>query len=186
MVLLAALSVFIWFSWNPFDASHGWFLALVGAEEFGHILWVPLVATAVTLVSIFLAFRETKAEDPFSIYAGNSKNSIPLLKKLAGLNEFSRDEFFIKSFAFISGGLKQFERQIVDAFVDGVAKWSVVFAHILSWGDRNIVDGGVKLTVFTLKSAGQGVRGLQNGKIQSYYLVTALGVVLLILWLIVL
>jgi len=186
MALLAALSVFIWFSWNPFDASHGWFLALVGAEEFGHILWVPLVATAVTLVSIFLAFRETKAEDPFSIYAGNSKNSIPLLKKLAGLNEFSRDDFFIKSFAFISGGLKQFERQIVDAFVDGVAKWSVVFAHILSWGDRNIVDGGVKLTVFTLKSAGQGVRGLQNGKIQSYYLVTALGVVLLILWLIVL
>ncbi|MCF2445384.1 NADH-quinone oxidoreductase subunit L [Dyadobacter sp. CY345] len=186
MALLASLSVFIWFSWNPFDASHGWFLELVGAEEFGHILWVPFVATGITLISIFLAFRETKAEDPFSIYAGNSKNSVPLLKKLAGLNEFSREAFFIKSFAFISNGLKQFESKFVDAFVDGVAKWSVVFAHILSWGDKNIVDGGVKLTVFTIKSAGQGVRGFQNGKIQSYYLVTALGVLLLILWLTVL
>jgi NADH-quinone oxidoreductase subunit L len=57
---------------------------------------------------------------------------------------------------------------------------------MVSWGDRNIVDGGVKLTVFTIKSAGQGVRGLQNGKIQSYYLVTALGVVLLVLWLMIL
>lgn len=186
MALLASLSVFIWFSWNPFDASHGWFLELVGAEEFGHILWVPFVATGITLISIFLAFRETKVEDPFSIYAGNAKNSVPLLKKLAGLNEFSREAFFIKSFAFISNGLKQFETKIVDAFVDGLAKWSVVFAHILSWGDRNIVDGGVKLAVFTIKSAGQGVRGFQNGKIQSYYLVTALGVLLLILWLTVL
>ena len=186
MALLAALSVFIWFSWNPFDASYGWFLELVGAEEFGHIIWVPFVATGVTLIAIFLAFRETKAEDPFSIYAGNSKNSIPLLQKLAGLNEFSRDVFFIKSFASVSKGLKQLEARFVDAFVDGVAKWSVVLAHIVSWGDRNIVDGGVKLTVFTIKSAGQGVRGFQNGKIQSYYLVTALGVFLLILWLTVL
>jgi len=186
MAALATLSLFLWFSWNPFDASHGWFLALVGAEEPGHILWVPFVATVVTLVSIFLAFRETGSGDPFSMYAGNSKNSIPFLKKLAGLNEFSRDAFFIRSFVIISAGLKQFERQIVDAFVDGFAKWSVVFAHIASWGDRNIVDGGVKLTVFTIRSAGQGVRGFQNGKIQSYYLVTALGVVLLILWLTVL
>ncbi|MDQ6482464.1 NADH-quinone oxidoreductase subunit L [Dyadobacter sp. LHD-138] len=186
MALLAALSVFIWFSWNPFDASYGWFLELVGAEEFGHIIWVPFVATGVTVTAIFLAFRETKAEDPFSIYAGNSKNSIPLLQKLAGLNEFSRDVFFIKSFASVSKGLKQLEVRFIDAFVGGVAKWSVVLAHIVSWGDRNIVDGGVKLTVFTIKSAGQGVRGFQNGKIQSYYLVTALGVFLLILWLTVL
>lgn len=186
MALLAALSVFIWFSWNPFDASYGWFLELVGAEEFGHIIWVPFVATGVTLIAIFLAFRETKAEDPFSIYAGNSKNAVPLLQKLAGLNEFSRDVFFIKSFQLLSNGLKRFEARFIDAFVDGFAKWSVVLAHIVSWGDRNIVDGGVKLTVFTIKSAGQGVRGFQNGKIQSYYLVTALGVFLLILWLIVL
>lgn len=186
MALLAALSVFIWFSWNPFDASYGWLLELVGAEEFGHILWVPFVATGVTVLSIFLAFKETKAEDPFSMYAGNSKNSIPVLKKLAGLNEFSRENFFIKSFAFISAGFMQFEAKVVNSFVDGVAKWSVVLAHVLSWGDRNIVDGGVKLTVFTIKSAGQGVRGLQNGKIQSYYLVSALGVVLLVLWLMIL
>jgi NADH-quinone oxidoreductase subunit L len=186
MALLAVLSVFIWFSWNPFDGSHGWFLELVGGEAMGHILWVPFAATAVTIIAIFLAFRETRAQDPFSIYAGNSKNAIPFLQKLAGLNEFSRDVFFIKSFASISKGLKEFEVRIVDAFVDGVAKWSVVLAHIVSWGDRNIVDGGVKLTVFTIKSAGQGVRGFQNGKIQSYYLVTALGVFLLILWLMVL
>jgi len=186
MALLAALSVFIWFSWNPFDASYGWFLELVGAEEFGHIIWVPFVATGVTVISIFLAFRETKAEDPFSIYAGNSKNSIPLLKQLAGLNEFSRDTFFIKSFDSIARGLKQVEAGIVDAFIDSVAKWSVVLAHVLSWVDRNIVDGGVKLTVFTVRSGGQAVRGFQNGKIQSYYLFTALGIVLLILWLIIL
>jgi NADH-quinone oxidoreductase subunit L len=186
MALLAALSIFIWFSWNPFDASYGWFLELVRAEEFGHILWVPFAATAVTLISIFLAFRETKAEDPFSMYAGNSKNSILLLKRLTGLNDFSRENFFLRPFAFMSAGLMQFEAKIVNSFVDGVAKWSVVMAHVLSWGDRNIVDGGVKLTVFTIRSAGQGVRGLQNGKIQSYYLVTALGVVLLVLWLMIL
>jgi NADH-quinone oxidoreductase subunit L len=186
MALLAMLSIFIWFSWNPFDASHSWFLALLGAEESGHVAWVPFVATGITILSIVLAFRQTRAEDPFSMYAGNSRYAIPVLKKLAGLNEFSREHFFLKPFAFISGGLSQFEHRIVNALVDGVARWSVVLAHILSWGDRNIVDGGVKLTVFTIKSAGQGVRGFQNGKIQSYYLVTALGVVLLVLWLMIL
>lgn len=186
MALLATLSLFIWFSLNPFDASYGWFLELVGAEEFGHILWVPFVATGVTLVSIFLAFKETKSEDPFAIYAGNSKNAIPFLKAWAGLNEFSREKFFIKSFDFIAINLKKFEAGVIDAFVDFIAKGSVILAHIVSWGDRNVVDGGVKLTVFTVRSAGQAVRGLQNGKIQSYFLATALGVFLLLLWLIIL
>ena len=185
MVILAVLSVFIWFSWNPFDAA-GWFLAFIGQHSETHLVWVPVVASLTTFVSIFLAYREIKSENPFGINTVNATNAQNVLQNFVWLRDYSNTQYFIIPFAFITKYLKIFEKRIIDSFVDRLAKVSVVLGHLIGWFDRFFVDGGVNLLVFSIKSGGQAVRNLQNGKIQSYFIVTAMGVFLLILWLVIL
>ncbi|MCF0049252.1 NADH-quinone oxidoreductase subunit L [Dyadobacter sp. LJ53] len=185
MAILAVFSIFIWFSWNPFDAA-GWFLAFIGKHSETHIVWVPVVASLTTFASIFLAYREIKTDNPFGINAVNATNASNVLQKFVWLRDYSNTRYFIIPFAFITKYLKIFEKRIIDSFVDRLAKVSVVLGHLIGWFDRFFVDGGVNLLVFSIKSGGQAVRNLQNGKIQSYFIVTAMGVFLLILWLVVL
>lgn len=180
MILLSALSFFGWFSFNPLDAASGWFLELLGNIESAHLTWVPFVATGATIIAIFLAVRESKAADPFGIHSKAEEK--PSLSFLRG---FSNSEYFIAPFAYISSICVQMEKRVVDYLVDLVAKASVVFAHLINWGDKNVVDGGVKLTVFTIRSAGQAARNVQNGKIQSYYVAAFSGLILLIIWMLI-
>jgi NADH-quinone oxidoreductase subunit L len=182
MALLAVLSLFFWFSWNPFNAM-GWFLHLVGQGEHGHLSWVPFVASAVTFVAIFLAYRQTRAVDPFGVNAAIGQSEAKQ-NRLAWLRDYSDEHYFIIPFAYITRYLKLFEKHVVDALVNAVARGSLVFGHLIAWFDRMFVDGLVNLTVFSVRYAGQAARGMQNGRIQSYYIVMATGVFLLILWLV--
>jgi NADH-quinone oxidoreductase subunit L len=182
MAILSALSLFFWFSFNPFNAA-GWFLEFIGFEESVHLAWVPVVASLVTFLSIFLAYRQMKSSDPFSVKVALAKtDSTPGWN---WLRDYSNEHFFIIPFAFITKWLKVLDKNYIDAFVDAVAKASVIFGHLTSWVDRIFVDGLVNSIVYIIRFAGQAVRSLQNGKIQSYYIVTAAGVFLLILWLVV-
>ena len=184
MVLLAGLSVFVWFSWNPFNTASGWFPSFIGLTESVHLIWVPFLATSITIIAIFLAYRQALTENPFKIYSDPKiapKYSSP---GFSWLNDYSNEKYFLVPFIFLADVSKQFEKLFVDALINLIAKGSVVIAHLLSWGDKNVVDGGVKLTIYSIRSTGQAVRGLQNGKIQSYFLVTVMGVFLLILWLV--
>ncbi|MHA4736823.1 NADH-quinone oxidoreductase subunit L [Dyadobacter sp. MSC1_007] len=182
MALLAVLSLFFWFSWNPLNAM-GWFLHLVGQGEHGHLGWVPFVASAVTFVSIFLAYRQTQAADPFGANAAMAQSESKT-ERLIWLRDYSDEHYFIIPFAYITRYLKLFEKHVVDALVNAVARGSLVFGHLIAWFDRMFVDGLVNLTVFSVRYAGQAARGLQSGRIQSYYIVMAMGVFLLILWLV--
>jgi NADH-quinone oxidoreductase subunit L len=182
MAILAVLSLFFWFSWNPFDAA-GWFLTFIGPHEGAHLAWVPLVASAVTFIAICLAYREIKTENPYNIKTAATQTVA--VTRLSWLRDFSNDHYFIIPFAWITRYLKIFEKHVIDAFIDLIAKGSVVLGHLIGWFDKVFVDGGVNLTVFSIRSAGQAARSLQNGKIQSYYIVTATGVFLLILWLVI-
>lgn len=182
MALLAALSLFFWFSFNPFDAA-GWFLHWIGQEHGEHLVWVPFVASAVTFVSIFLAYRETGAANPFNVNDPIPAEE-PAQSPFAWLRGYSNEQYFLIPFDFITKYLKAFEKNVVDALVDLVAKGSLVFGHFIAWVDRMFVDGAVHLTVFSIRSAGRAARNMQSGRIQSYYIVTVMGVFLLILWLV--
>lgn len=182
MALLSALSLFFWFSINPFNAD-GWFLHWIGKEHGEHLIWVPFVASTVTFVSIFLAYRETSADNPFKVNDPIPAGE-PAQSPWNWLRGYSNEQYFLIPFEFIAKYLKAFEKNIVDALVDLVAKGSLVFGHFIAWIDRMFVDGAVNLTVFSIRSAGQAARNMQSGRIQSYYIVTVMGVFLLILWLV--
>jgi NADH-quinone oxidoreductase subunit L len=187
MVLLSALSLFVWFSWNPFHVGESWFLILLENNSSAHIGWLPFVAGGVSAVAILLAYRQIKTNNPFGIYTGDTPRAwYPSLIALNCMADVSRDVFFLKPFGAISHLLEKWERNVIDSLVEGIARASVVLAHLIGWFDKHIVDGGVHLTVFTARSAGQAVRNIQNGRIQSYFVATVAGVFLLIIWLLVL
>ena len=128
-------------------------------------------------------FRPSRLE---RISDRNSPWRIPLrrINPYADHNEATQHQtFFLIFFQKVANFCAGFERNIIDSLVNIVAKLTVVLAHIVSWTDRHITDGGVKLIVGTARGAGQVVRLFQNGKIQSYFLVTFVSVLLLLLWL---
>ena len=161
-----------------------WLLTFIRGGESAHIIWVPAVAVLVTLVSVFLAIREIRSDDPFHV-RGQSVTGRSLFARLSWLRDYPGDQYFIIPFSFIAKSLAVFEIHVVDGVVNAAGRVSVVLGHMIAWFDRFVVDGVVNGIVFLIHTAGNAVRGLQNGRIQSYYIVTAMGVFLLILWLVV-
>ena len=60
MAVLAAGSLFFWFSVNPLDGFLGWFLAGLGYAPLVHATWVPLLSVIVTGVFLGLVFRRAR------------------------------------------------------------------------------------------------------------------------------
>lgn len=179
MAILSGLSVFVIFSLNPIDASGGWFNRFIPGGSNTHNLVVPVLSVLITAASLFIGWR-------YAMKNGFSKPVLDLDIPYPLLADFKADNytrtFFLIPFQQISIVLERIESGIIDAIVNGTAKLTVIFAHLLGWADRHLIDGMVNLLVRTMRTAGQGVRSIQSGQIQSYYIVTGLSLFLLILW----
>jgi len=179
MAILSGLSLFFVFSLNPFDASGGWFNDFIPGGGDTHNSLVPIISVIVTTASVFIAWRYAK-QHGFTKPVTRLDIHYPLLA------DFHADHhtrtFFLIPFQQISVLFEQIEARILDAVINGAAKFTVIFAHLVSWGDRRVVDGSVNLLVSSIRTAGKGVKNLQSGQIQSYYIVTGLSLFLLIIW----
>lgn len=192
MALLAVGSLFFWFSPNPLDAFSGWFLGGLQYQPEVHASWVPLLSVIATGVALGLVYRQVSRIEGFfekTIFEKYSdrhpvwQQSYGRFRTLAAHDEATQHRtFFLKAFQTIAVFCAQLDRELVDAVVNGVGRFTVVLAHIIGWTDRNITDGGVKVVAGTARGAGQIVRLFQNGKIQSYFLVTFVSMLLLLLW----
>jgi NADH-quinone oxidoreductase subunit L len=192
MVILSGLSVFVWFSFNPVHASSGWFLSWLGVLSEHHSSTIPVISVIITALSITAAYKQANSEKGFSslpqflgkVTLQRVKQSINLQSRLLAEHSEERavKEFFLIPVLQVANLLQYLEVKVINAFVDGFAKFTVVLSHIVTWLDKNVVDGGVRLTAFTATLLGSAGRRIQNGKIQSYFLVTTLSLVLLVLW----
>ena len=77
-----------------------------------------------------------------------------------------------------------FDIQVVDRFVNSFGKLNVIFAIILGWKDRVVIDGFVDGVAISVSKIGLLVRGLQQGKVQSYIVSASLGMLVLIMLLV--
>lgn len=71
-------------------------------------------------------------------------------------------------------------------YMDEVYQWIIVrplksFGNLLNWFDRHIVDGMVKFVAWASTRLSEAGYRLQNGQVQTYGLVTLLGLVILVL-----
>jgi NADH-quinone oxidoreductase subunit L len=91
------------------------------------------------------------------------------------------DQVFTNGIVKFSGAVAQWDKKVVDGAVNFVAKFQVVFAHIIAWVDKAIVDGFVNLLAYLAKFVGRIIRSFQNGHVQSYYLWVVLSLLALLL-----
>lgn len=182
MAVLAAGSLFFWFSLSPVDAN-GWLLDLLSYQENFHALWVPVLSILVTGLGLALGYRRAIGPGFLPDIPQPEVAANPRWQVFANFNPATQQHtFFIIPFQKIAGYCLQLEKQVIDYIVNVLGRMAVVVAHLVSWTDRNITDGGVKVVIATARGAGGVVRMFQNGKIQSYFVVTFISILLLLLW----
>ncbi len=186
MALLATGSLFIWFSFNPLSTASAWFLQAMGYTETLHAAWVPLLSVVVTGLGIGLSYRKAFLPPGFgeTTFIPPTRPALSeRLGLLAGHREESQSQtFFLIPFQRVARACVRLEAKGLDYLVNFIGRATVVLAHMLGWVDRAITDGGVRAIVQTARGAGQLVRLVQNGKIQSYFVVTFVSMLLLLLW----
>ncbi|TDB68951.1 NADH-quinone oxidoreductase subunit L [Arundinibacter roseus] len=195
MAILAVGTLFFWYSSNPFEAESGWLFRVLQYAPDVHSVWVPMVSVAVTVSGIGFAWQKATGTRNFLADAGEDESpnwrllAQQIFNRLRLLAEHSEETqqhiFFLGPLQKIARACAYIENRGIDTLVNRLSRYMVVVAHVLSWADRYLTDGGVRAVSYSVRGAGAVVRQFQNGKIQSYFLVTFVSVLLLLLWVLV-
>ncbi|MEM8895710.1 MAG: NADH-quinone oxidoreductase subunit L, partial [Bacteroidota bacterium] len=190
-VLLAVLSLGIFYSINPLDGTDTWLANLLVAPENilinrsvsdGHSIHLMIGAITVVLAIAGIGFAYQK-------YLGKAPIAPDALSALGRLSYhqlyFNQvyQTALVVPFEKMSRGIAQLDRRAVDGVVNALGVTTVVISQLLGWMDRYIVDGAVNAMAWLSGRVGQLTRSLQGGNGQSYLLWGILGVMLIIVWL---
>lgn len=187
LIVLATISLFVFYSFNPFGAADGWFFAAIERplsivpeimQPAGNTLFHDVLhevhGTAMTLsiliatAGILLAFAvyhwkkisaDTLSQKAGIIYRGAS-----------GLWYFDEiyDRVFVKGLFLLTKISKWVDENIIDAIVNGSAVVARGLSSLSGWIDNNIVDGLVNATAATADRAGGLLSHVQTGRLQTY------------------
>ncbi|HEY0741399.1 MAG TPA: NADH-quinone oxidoreductase subunit L [Chryseosolibacter sp.] len=166
--LLAASSIWIIVSLNPFNF-FGW---IVTDRSNAPSIWLTIFSVmwvAVALVMAYMRFRKPSflpnefIADAFKIDVAYDFAIKRSSEKLATTVEFS-------------------DQRIIDKAIHASAYGHVIFAHVIGWFDKYIVDGLVHFVSSIIRWVGGIARSYQNGKIQDYILYAILALIIFIIW----
>lgn len=199
LVILAVLSVFFWFSINPLNAAHSWLLNLFGfgklvhGEGFLHTI-VPILATIAALIGLAIGYWSTNSKNIFfSLLYKNYTATIAFFEQIPQNIrycfeilrryevEYEQELFLIKPMQKIARFLYFIDLKIVDRIVNIAGYLTVIVAHLVGRFDKIIIDGSVGGMAWLAGFLGNRVRGIQNGKIQSYFVALIIGILIVIL-----
>ncbi|MFP8487844.1 NADH-quinone oxidoreductase subunit L [Gracilimonas sp. Q87] len=187
LMVLATLSLFVFYSFNPFGAASGWFFnAIERPMSMVPELLQPAsnavfhdalhhVHTPAMILSILIALGGIGFA--FTVYQWKKINPESLAQKAGFLykgafNKWYFDEMYDKVFVnglhMLTRISKWFDENIIDRIVNGSAVVVRGLATISGWIDQNIVDGLVNATAETANRAGGLLSKIQTGKVQTY------------------
>jgi len=195
LVVLAILSVFVFYSFNPFDASDSWIVRAVGRpdsvvppsmaapsteafEEAAHGLHgtAMLLSLSVAGIGVLFAFvtyywRKINADAAASALG-------PVYRFL--LNKWYFDEIYqaviVNGTLALSRILRWFDGNIVDGLVNGTGWVTRGISSVSGMFDTYVVDGIVNLTGYLSGVGGLALRKFQTGRVQSYVIFAVLSV----------
>ncbi len=180
VALLAALSVFLFFSLKPLDAANGWFLNAFGQESVknqqGHTLTVMLsvlVSFSGLGLAYWLVLKKPMASPAF-------------FSQLSLRNWYLEEAFqnlIVRPSKFFAKLVRWLDKQLIDKLINFVGIFTVVLAHVIAWIDRMLVDGAVRLTAYTAGRVGMFTR-VRQGHLQTYFAVALLGLLAWVIWVI--
>ncbi|MBO0934525.1 NADH-quinone oxidoreductase subunit 5 family protein [Fibrella aquatilis] len=173
VLLLAVLSVGIWFSLDPLSAHHSPFFAFMQLPVLPEgPAWLAPVSMAIVAAGGWLGFR---LREP----AMNSK--LALASFHYGYLDQLYQALFINPIRKLANFLHRADHRAVDGLVNGLGIGTVLLAHIAAFVDRVGVDGLVNGAGRLAVGVGQLTRSVQGGRVQTY-IATAVAVVLFLLW----
>lgn len=174
VVVLALFCFFIPFSKNPFHLDSAWILPIMNPPE--DMGWIPFLSLFLVLAGIgFNVVRYTKnISFHFPGKAGLHRFF---------LNQWHLDSFynrtFVKPVLGMASFIYRFDQWVIDGIVNISGKSVQRFSVILFWMDEHIVDALVKNISGSAILIGRGLRLLQNGKLQFYITLAAIGLLLI-------
>lgn len=203
LIGLAALSLGVVYSINPFSAEQSWLLRNVpytpqavpgvridyASVAATYVNWYH-ITTSMTLgavvVGLLIAYRLYRpAGQRSQKYHTQSDYSNNFAKFFAQNWYLDRlyQKLMVRPVLFISRLLYRLDTRVIDGFLHVTATVGVIAAHIIAWIDRGVVDGLVRGAARTIAVLGQLTRSLQTGRIQTYIIVSLLVLVGVLYWL---
>ncbi|MDQ4142058.1 MAG: NADH-quinone oxidoreductase subunit L, partial [Bacteroidota bacterium] len=207
VILLSVLALSIFYAVNPLDAGASWVMAGISLSnlnpqkfllsgsllnQLNHSahspihLYTALLSVTAILVGAGIAWRR---------FRGNLINSAVTYELSAlppqGLprlvyHNFYLDKiyeiFLVRPVLWLSQITAKTDQNILDYGINTFAKILVVFSKIVGWFDRAVVDGLVRATGALVRLSGNLGRWMQNGKIQTYYIFSFLGLLVLVFY----
>ncbi|MBD2699499.1 NADH-quinone oxidoreductase subunit L [Spirosoma sp. BT702] len=174
IVLLAGLSVWFWFSVNPFSADASWAYRLFEPKDESHPIWLAPVSIALVLAGGWLGFR-LQEPSPNQRYVR--------LSVYYGFIDTWYQYFVIIPTQKLATLLNRTDQRGVDKVVNGAGITTVVLAHLTYGFDRLGVDGLVNGLAWLVSRIGRVTRYVQNGRVQSYITAAVVGLLLILWWL---
>jgi NADH-quinone oxidoreductase subunit L len=171
--LLAVLSLWIFFSWNPAGPG-AWLLqsnlsAMAWKVSFPLSTVIAWASFGWTLLSIALGWwlftrKKVKTrEESYSLdHLYNTTLLTPVLRA--------------------SNSLARFDKKGIDGMVHLFAYTQVIIAKIAGYTDRYVVDGSVTAVTWITRASGNLLRHTGGGRIQSYVLWSAVVLIIFIFW----
>lgn len=173
MLLLAGLSVFVWFSINPFSAHTSWFWSILPPMDEPTLVWLAPVSIGLVVVGGWLGFR---------MHEPARDKGYVLLSVEYGFLDAMYKYVFVNPLLKLAALLNRTDQRAVDGVVNGAGVLTVVLAHLTSLTDRFGVDGVVNGAAWLAGRTGQLLRRVQNGRVQSYITAAVVGLLLVLWW----
>jgi NADH-quinone oxidoreductase subunit L len=191
LILLFGGSFWFAFSLNPFNPSESYWLnylpKLVSNAPHSFKIWIPILATFLTILGLILGFSKKLNEKLIEIkFLSKIKNYFlwqdhffilcfwKPITQTAFLTAHNPSLISTQKFAgfwiTIASILSVFDRKL-DTIIDNFSKLIVVLGHFLAWLDKYIVDFSTHFVAFFINYAGKNLKNLQNGKVQFYLLI---------------
>ncbi len=200
LIVFAVISFFIFYSFNPFGASSGWYFSYVERpisavpsvqqaasievfEEAVHHAHVPAILLSLLVAGggILLAF---------GTYYWKKINAEALAARFSALYKFSLNKWYFDDLynATVVRGtlgtmrvLRWFDDKVIDGIVNGTAFVTKVSSFGSGRFDNVVIDGMVNLVAYITGFCGLVLRLVQTGKVQTYIVFVLFGVVVFFL-----
>jgi NADH-quinone oxidoreductase subunit L len=197
LMILAALSLFVFFSFNPFNAHDGWIARAIERPESTVPASVAPSTNAVfeealrhshlPAMILSLVVAGTGMLIAFVTYYWRRIDADRVAQRLAALHAFLTNKWYFDKLynGVVVGGvliftriLRWFDDSIIDGLVNA-AGWLTKLTSFMSGKfDAVAIDGAVNATAYVSGFFGLAFRKFQTGKVQTYVVFAVLSVMI--------
>ncbi len=195
LMILAALSLFFFYSTNPFNGSQGWIS--LAAERPESVVPVTVAAPSAEIFEeahhhahnagmiLSLIVASLGIALAFATYQMKRINADKIAASMSGVHKFLLNKWYfdeLYGWLFVGGALRfsnmlrWFDNTIVDGVVNGSGWATKIIATVSGWFDTWVVDGAVNAVAYISGFFGIVLKKTQTGKVQTYIILAVFSV----------